>query len=80
MQQMLDGRNAKGGHTTTRLPCALQVRESTGSAAARCRRACQATTLREGCFCWFLKNALSLAMKSLNDRSACLIFRLKPLG
>ncbi len=33
MQQMLDGRNAKGGHTTTRLPCALQVRESTGQPA-----------------------------------------------
>ena len=31
MQHMLSGRNAKADHTTTRLPCALQVRESTGS-------------------------------------------------
>ena len=31
LQRMLGGRNSKGAYTTTRLPCALQVRESTGS-------------------------------------------------
>jgi LacI family transcriptional regulator len=31
MQRMMGGRTFKGGYTSTRLPCALQVRESTGS-------------------------------------------------
>jgi LacI family transcriptional regulator len=31
MQRMPIGRNTKGGHTKTRLPCTLQVRDSTGS-------------------------------------------------
>jgi LacI family transcriptional regulator len=30
LQRMLGGRSTKGGYTKTRLPCALQVRESTG--------------------------------------------------
>jgi LacI family transcriptional regulator len=31
MQRMISGKAFKGGYTSTRLPCALQVRESTGS-------------------------------------------------
>jgi LacI family transcriptional regulator len=30
VQRMVSGRSVKGGYTTTRLPCALQLRESTG--------------------------------------------------
>jgi LacI family transcriptional regulator len=31
LQRMVGGRSTRGGYTTTKLPCALQVRESTGS-------------------------------------------------
>jgi LacI family transcriptional regulator len=34
LQRMISGRNTKGGYTTTKLPCALQIRESTGSPPA----------------------------------------------
>jgi LacI family transcriptional regulator len=35
MQRMIGGRTSKGGFTSSRLPCALQVRESTGPPPAR---------------------------------------------
>jgi LacI family transcriptional regulator len=35
MQRMIGGRSSKGGYTSSRLPCVLQVRESTGPPPAR---------------------------------------------
>jgi LacI family transcriptional regulator len=48
MQRMLTGRNTRGSYTTTRLPCSLQVRESTGLAPTNARETSKRRLVRRG--------------------------------